>query len=789
MHRMPRLWLLTFLTALGCSPEISSESGSAHAAEPPPTTPKLREPRDEADFDRSRPDAVPTDQLGAERSMRPHLNLLNLAHMADVDQQGLFIDLGTPAGNKYTVGGWNTGWGQDAREGDFNYAFAASDAARLYLPLPAGSKGPLTLRVRLKAIGTATLQPYLNNEALSVINLRKGEGFGEYDIDVPAGLTKAGENYLLLRFGGTTKVRGEDIAAAVDYVRVLPKDAAAGGAGSLPRYASLVRDVTVGGQKRKAITVRAPATISYYVDVPADGALSFRVGALAQQPTAKLRVTPEGGATKEIFSQPSRAAWQGGLLPLSGFVGQIVRVDLVAEGQGELAWSSPTVMVPVVEVADASPVKSTIVLLIDTLRASKLRTYNPKEVVKTPVLDRFATEGTVFEAAQAPENWTKPSVASVLTSLYPMTHRTKRTESKLPREAIMVSEVFKKGGRATGTFLANGYVSNKFGFDQGWDYYTNYIRESKSTEAQNVFRDAGNWIEKHKDQPFFVYIQTIDPHVPYDPPKQFLDMYDAEPYDGIVSPRQTANLLEKAKRVPPKLTFSARDKKRLESLHNAEISYHDHYLGLFIERLKKMGIYDDVMFVVTSDHGEEFYEHGSYGHGHSVYQEMIHVPMMFRRPGIVPAGQRIPTTVSTMDIVPTVLTAAGLSVPDVMEGRNRLDHIRGDLPPGPAVAFTDFLYDRHVIRAGRYKLIVRGTKATLFDLKKDPGEKVELDYHKYPVAMRYCRMMLGQFLGAPDRSNWLAASPLVKPKKNLKTEDTNIDKETHEQLKALGYAN
>ena len=133
-----------------------------------------------------------------------------------------------------------------------------------------------------------------------------------------------------------------------------------------------------------------------------------------------------------------------------------------------------------------------------------------------------------------------------------MTHGTKEDASSLPDAALMVSEVYKEAGFATATFLANGYVSDRFGFDQGWDHYTNYIREQRNTNASNVFGEAEAWIEKNKDGRFFVYIQTIDPHVPYDPPDRFLKMYDPKPYNGQVKNRRTHLMLDEAKKNPKK---------------------------------------------------------------------------------------------------------------------------------------------------------------------------------------------------------------------------------------------
>jgi arylsulfatase A-like enzyme len=591
----------------------------------------------------------------------------------------------------------------------------------------------------------------------------------------------------------------------MDWIRVLPAaaggaPAAAGGAqvpaGGAPAspapllYGQLVKDVVLAGQQRKAIVLPAPATLSYYVDVPKDAKLSLRVGALdpKQTPRALVRVTPNGGKPRELWQGSPTASWQDQLLALESFAGTVVRLDLAVEGQGAAAFSSPTIVTPQSNVAKApAAAKNVVVLLIDTLRADRIRAYTKSSRVKTPVLDAIAGEGAVFEDSQSPENWTKPSVASVLTGLYPATHRTKQSESVLSANALMVSEVFKQAGFSTGTFLANGYVSDKFGFKQGWDAYTNYIREGKSTSAENVFRDAGNWVEKNKDKRFFLYIQTIDPHVPYDPPAEFLKMYQSQPYAGTIKPRATPDLLEKAKRVPPKVTFTDVDRAYLSDLYDAEISYHDHYLGSFIERLKKLGLYDDTILVVTSDHGEEFYDHGSYGHGHSVYQELLHVPFIVRWPGAV-KPQRLATTVSTVDISPTILSASGVAVPDVMEGTDRVPQLLGALPSAPAVAFSDFLDDRRVIRAGRWKLILRGLTPTFFDLKSDPGEKVELDLKSNPIALRYCRILLGQFLGARDRGDWLSADQKGKSVE-LQGEAADMDEATKAGLKALGYAN
>jgi choline-sulfatase len=721
-----------------------------------------------------------------------HFDLWEHAHLAEIDHQGLYIEFGTPARHKFTYGDWRSGWGKEGATSADHFSYAVGDSSRVYFH--ADKSEPITLRFRLKPVGTAVVTPYLNNQALSAVRLA-GTEFKDYDVAVPAERVVAGENRLLLRFGGTTVVDGEARAAAVASLRII-KGAAPAGAYAAPHYAELRTELPVGAVQRRALAVRSPTTLAFYLDVPKDGKLGFGVGISGQNPPAgkgakaSVVVTPEGGAAKELFKADLSSKWNDQLLDLQAFAGRLAKIELRIEGDvgtGRAAWSTPALLLPKKPLPKPEKTaKNVVVILIDTLRARSLKAFNASSRVKTPVIDQIAAEGAVLEATQAPENWTKPSTASVLTGLYPATHGAKTDGAMVPKGATLLSESLKEAGFRTGSFIANGYVSDRFGFNQGWDYYTNYIREKKSTDAENVFKDAGDWIEKNKDKRFFAYVHTIDPHVPYDPPEQFLSLYKKGEYSGIVSPRKTPEQLAEAKRVPPKLTFNDSDKQQLKDLYDGEVSYHDHYLGLFVARLKKLGLYDDTIFVITADHGEEMDEHGSWGHGHTVYQDLLWIPYVVRLPGVVPAGTRIKQATSSMTIFPTVLEAAGVALPNTLEEKSVLSWLRGGPQPPVPVAFSDFLDDRRVIRAGRWKLILRGLNETFFDLQTDPTEQKELERAKHPIAARYTTMVLGQYLGARDRRSWLKGEQGQGTK--LERENANIDETLREQLKAIGYA-
>jgi arylsulfatase A-like enzyme len=736
----------------------------------------------------------PGDEPSLFRGHFTQFDLLALAHLADVEHDGLFIDFGTPARFKHTVGNWRSGWLEDRSAGATTYTLVGT-TGRVYFH--SDRPGPATLRFRLKGIGTRNVTLYLNGRPLETgIRLAEGGEFGEYDVRVGADGLQVGENHLLLRFGGSTVVDGKDVSVALDWLRVIPGDAPApGSAFSPPLHGDLVTEMRVGGDQRRALAVRVPTALSFYVEVPRGQAkLGFSVGADGEplpRAMARVFVTPEGGERAEVFSAEVTGRWQDHLVALEPHAGQVVRIDMVVEGQGgpgRVGWATPAILVP--EPARAGPLrpaKNVVVVLIDTQRADRTQPYAPETRVRTPTLLALAAQGAVFEAAQAPENWTKPSTASVLTGLWPMTHQAKTDAARVPERAVLVSETFKEAGFATGSFIANGFVSANFGFAQGWDHYTNYIRQNKSTEAENVYREAAAWIEAHKNERFFAYIHTIDPHVPYDPPADLLALYDDRTdYRGQVTPRGTPDLLEKAKRNPPAVVFDASDLRRLEALYDGEVTYHDREFGKFLERLSQLGLAEDTLVVVTADHGEEFRDHGSYGHGHSLYQEMVHVPLMFRLPGRIEAGIRLPQTVSTVDIVPTILELTGVRANPEVEGRSLVPLLRGAPREGPEVAFSDMLDDRRSIRAGRWKLILRGMNPTLFDLETDPKEQRDLPLTARPIAARYLRILLGQFLGARDRRAWFRAEQ--GPGVALPQENTAIDDTLRQQLGALGYA-
>jgi len=742
----------------------------------------------------SRSDGAPTageeEGPAAFKNLRARYDLLASVHLADVVHDGLVMDFGTPARHKYTMGGWKSGWEGDSEINGVSFTYASAAVSRVFFQWD--QEGPATLAFRLRRHASKGVSVYLNDQPIQGIRMEE-DGWKEYTLQVPAEKIRRGENRMLLRWNGMGDGAGEaQRAAAVDTIRIIPGGAATG---SPILYSDLVADLRVGSEELNAIAVRAPTRLSYYLEIPEHAKLGFRAGLEGARGTvtAKVTVTPEGESARDVWTATVRggnkAHWQDALVDLAPFAGKVVRLDLVTEGaetpEARFGWATPAVLVPRPrDPPETKRAKNVIVLLEDTTRADALEPWNKGTRVRTPALSRFATESILFEHAVAQESWTKPSVASLLTSLYPETHQAKTFDARVPQSVQLVSEIFRAAGFKTAAIIANGYVSDKFGFDQGWDLYRNLIRDNQPTTAERTFGDALGWIEQNKDQPFFIYIQTIDPHVPYDPPDEFLRLYDQQPYAGVVDPRRTADQLTDFKKRD--LSFDPRDRERLRALYDGELTYHDKWFGHFLDRLRQLGVLNDTVIVYTADHGEEFFDHGSVGHGHTLYQELLHVPLAIRFPGAIRGGTRIAEPVELVDVVPTVLEMTGREPLPEAEGRTLTPFFHGGQGAGPPLAFSEFLEDRRSVTGHRWKLVFKGGGSTLFDLQNDPRETRDVS-DTSPIALRYTRIMLGQFIGSPQRSQWWA--PVVESQSNRRQQErVEVDPTLRDQLRALGYA-
>ncbi len=754
----------------------------------------------EAEQSSAKPDAAAkgTPWVGLKKIF----DLAESVHMADIFHYGEFADFGSAARYKYTLGGWMSGWDNDTSMNGMSYTFASSSPSRVYFSVM--EVAPLTIVIRAKKAGRDTLSVYLNDKPLSRVTL-KGDSFEDYRIQAPVETVVRGENALKFVYQTADKlVGGAPASFAVDYIRIIKEgdDLPQGQNFEPPHVDRLVQPFKINNEEKIGLLLPMPSSLDYYLNVPKTANLCMSVGASTAGAGKKshdvgirVHAAPvDGGDPIELLSKNySGSSWHHEMLDLSKMEGKLVKLSISTNGDslGRAVLGDASIRIRPPQLATSGKAKNVVMLCIDTLRADKLTAYD-KTYVKTPAFEKFVKESTLFEQCQAPSNWTKPSCATILTGLYPDTHKARGHSSRVAASVKLASEYFQPLGFNTGAFIANGYLAGEFGFNRGWGKYINYIRENKNTDAENVYKDALSFIAENKEKPFFTYIQTIDPHVPYDPPDEDLKMYDAGQYEGPVKNRSTGNLLEEVKR--KKVILNARDKKRLESLYDGEITYHDRYFGHFLDGLKKLGVLDNTVIVVCSDHGEEFFDHDSVGHGHTLFQELLHVPFVIRAPGVVPAGVRSKVDVNLADILPTVLSAIGAEAPSSIEGEDVLPICNGDTANPVAVSFSCFYSEADnrnlswTARQGDFKLRMKGPSNTyLCNLALDPRETRD-DDEKYPLALRALRIALGQFIGAPNKANWrsseIAVNAVSAPSES---ESADVPDDLKAQLQALGY--
>ncbi|MBI5486319.1 MAG: sulfatase [Deltaproteobacteria bacterium] len=701
-------------------------------------------------------------------------DLVNESGLSELVAPALRLDFGTGQTMGPMLGRWRTAWGRDGEDEGRTVTLAGRSPVRLYLPADA-IRGTV-MRVTAKALGGRRISADIDGESIGDAN-GSTVSYAAADFEVPEALEGNVTLKLTFRGSGRHATLGRGVAL-VDRIDFLTPEQAATPAtdGPAPGFSIVPATAETAGELRQ----EASTTIRYHVYVPPEARLLVGAAAETGTPTATVRAVLDGEAPIDLLPARAFGAEAEALdLDLSGQAGRAVRLEFSVGEGGVLAWTTPRIVVPDRgrPSAPARTARNLVILLVDTLRADKLSRIDGTTEVQADNVQRWAAEGVSFVRAIAQENWTKPSVATLLTGLYPSSHAAQSERSVLPPEAVLISETLQQEGFATGCLIANGYVSDAFGFRRGWDLYRNYVRSGLPNRALNVFTDAAEWIgEQTTDKRFFLYIQTIDPHVPYVPPREYAEMYDPDAYDGPVKASETSTLLERVK--AGQVTLNARDRKHLEALYDGEISYHDANAPLLWDALAEKGFLDDTLVVVVADHGEEFFEHGSVGHGHSLYEELLHVPMFFRLPGVFEGGGTVGTVVGLVDVLPTAFETLGLPVPEAAQGRSLLPIAAGSAT-GAEVAFTEFLEGQRAATGERFKIIQRGYRSVLFDLREDPGENLDLAGEQ-PIALRTMLLRLARFLEWQERAGRDELQPHAAP-------EAQIDTELEQQLRALGY--
>jgi len=345
-------------------------------------------------------------------------------------------------------------------------------------------------------------------------------------------------------------------------------------------------------------------------------------------------------------------------------------------GMRRIAWSLAACLVLSGCAREGTPPArpNVLLILVDALRADHLGAYGYSRAT-SPNLDALAAEGVLFERAWSQAPWTKPSIPTLFTSLYPIQHGVYEGETPgsagflesdlLGEEFLTAAEAFRAAGFRTGAFVNNAHLLPAQGFAQGFDVY-----EAGSFDAAEIGRRFLAWLDGAPQQPFFAYLHLLDAHWPFQPAPAFVERFaPAGRYDGVFAQESWNGLRDRIN--DGRVRLDARDREELVARHDAAIAAVDDAIGRLLAALRERGALDATFVLLTADHGEELLDHGRVGHGGTLYEEVLHVPLILRPPGGA-EGRRVGEPARVLDVFPTLAAAAGVPLPPGLEGRDLL---------------------------------------------------------------------------------------------------------------------
>jgi arylsulfatase A-like enzyme len=419
-----------------------------------------------------------------------------------------------------------------------------------------------------------------------------------------------------------------------------------------------------------------------------------------------------------------------------------------------------------------------LLIVLDTVRADHLSLYNYPHNT-SPNIDKFAKDAVVFDNAISPSSWTLPSHSSMFTGKYLSKHNATSRHQKLDEKETTLAEILRAKGYNTAGFIGGVYCKGKYGVGQGFATYKDRLDffEYKFTfdkfsimvflkglfpvlnkalldadgerSAEEVNRDVFKWLEENGDAPFFMFINYFDAHLPHNPRVEFRRRFTNETLDSrevgrVINMDRYANVSEHL------IGYIA-------SLYDSEISYLDYHLGKLFKKLDELGIKDNTVIIITADHGEEFYDHGDFDHGKTLYEEVTHVPLLIYYPKEF-KPKRIERRVGTMNIFSTVLDILDIDIDYDVDSVSLVPLIKNESGyemdfVGSELIGRKYL-DEPVQKAISYKqwklIEVSPEKETLhsslFNLRNDPKEQKNL-YNRYNKTRDMLRRRIAEILG------------------------------------------
>ena len=714
--------------------------------------------------------SVSLAMVGADT--RTAIDLVERFDFAEITTQTSEIDFGSPQAHPFL----ESGWSNDREVGDSGVVFGigASSIVRWFLVEPRD----LTFRYRARsAKARQRVHVFVDGAERAALEIGRRARVGTFTI--PGETLAHGWNRIEFRYEDSVAVPGAakpPHSVTWDWLKL--SDGSIGD--ERPRVAKT--------EASHSLIVPVGNRVDYFLNLPMGGNLSLGEVLINQEAARKSELVVEveydtGDRSTEVRLGAEKAS------PIELRAG-VLRVSFYLRGDGasEVEIRNPKVLHAVSEIAqpersaDIPPSgrSNVVVYLIDTLRADHLGCYG-YEKNTSPNIDQFAGDSVLFELPVAQSSWTRSAIASIFSGQTTRQHRVIGREDALAPSIVTLAESLQEAGYRTGGITTNGNVSARFGFAQGFDQYKVIPHQPQSPgRSEDVTKEAFHWLDRSSDErPFFLYLHTQDPHAPYSPAARFRERFAPSVRDPERGAVKTVSSLRGYALAP------ADDLRNdLINLYDGEIANNDASFGDLIRELKSRGIYKSSLIVLVSDHGEEFYDHGGWSHGQSLFSEQLRVPLLIKFPENWQAGSRIGSVTQHVDILPTILAQvlgearpelagrdlrALISSEDPQDPEAVLSYIHIDRVKGEAVIADGFKLIRHL----RYDWFVRQPPMLLYDVKKDKSDQRNL-VHSRPVRAGWLRTVLKEQQSAG------AAAVQAAPK-------ADIPDKVYEQLRALGY--
>ncbi len=610
---------------------------------------------------------------------------------------GLFVPAGSAGFAKYVRFGnmarsSKKTWELRQSEGDVKVAKLTGTSGRVDVVLEADHlAGNAVVRVRAHHAKGGAISVRVNENA--DINGQLQPGWNTIELPVPAGQLREGENQLqfFVRSAGLS----------VEWLQV---------GGAAPGEAA----ATFYDGNAKALVIPDGGAMVWYAFAPdkarvtadlADGACEIAVEAKGE----------DGNAVNGTLSG------LGAAVDLAELSGKAIRVELRASGCPSAQLTNAAIVTPgeAPKVTRGAPPKYVVMLVMDSLRADRVKVFNPDARPEVPTWEKLAETSAVFLQNYVQGNESRVSHASLWSSLYPIKHRMIGSKEKLALEWTTVDEVAKSAGMFTAGATSNGYVEPKrWGFGEKWDKYSNHIHEELGLKAEDILEKGLKFIGDKKE-PWFLYLGFVDTHVSWRAKSPWIEKYSPG-YTGRFE--KTFSGQDAADSATGKMKLSPKEVEHVRALYDSNVSYQDDVLRQLVEKLQADGIWDQTMLIITADHGDEQWEDGRVGHGASTRDMLVHVPLLIHYPPMIPAGKFVEGT-DVVDVVPTIADVLGVPHDPQWQGESLVPLATGAAPGYPRMSFNSMYEDAHAGRILHWKAKIKGgSSLVVHDLDADPEE-------------------------------------------------------------------